>query len=126
MCGKSFGRGSSLARRSWGRVEARSYDPGRTRTCNPRLRGLMPYPLGHEANGETFAHVVTTRFHACQTIWRVCARRPRARLVCAVGAGARAHCCRWSPLTMAREQHLQCVPCTFTSAMCAMYTQITQ
>ena len=24
-------------------------DPGRTRTCNPRLRGPMPYPLGHGA-----------------------------------------------------------------------------
>ena len=24
-------------------------DPGRTRTCNPRLRRLMPYPLGHGA-----------------------------------------------------------------------------
>ena len=31
------------------------HDPGRTRTCNPRLRGPMPYPLGHgpptSANG---------------------------------------------------------------------------
>ena len=26
-----------------------SNDPGRTRTCNPRLRGPMPYPLGHGA-----------------------------------------------------------------------------
>ena len=25
------------------------YDPGRTRTYNPRLRGPMPYPLGHGA-----------------------------------------------------------------------------
>ena len=25
------------------------YDPGRTRTCNPRLRRPMPYPLGHGA-----------------------------------------------------------------------------
>ena len=24
-------------------------DPGRTRTCNPRLRRPMPYPLGHGA-----------------------------------------------------------------------------
>ena len=24
-------------------------DPGRTRTCNPRLRGPMPYPLGNGA-----------------------------------------------------------------------------
>ena len=28
---------------------AQAGDPGRTRTCNPRLRGPMPYPLGHEA-----------------------------------------------------------------------------
>ena len=27
------------------------HDPGRTRTCNPRLRGPMPYPLGHGAAG---------------------------------------------------------------------------
>ena len=26
-----------------------SNDPGRTRTCNPRLRRPMPYPLGHGA-----------------------------------------------------------------------------
>ena len=26
-----------------------NYDPGRTRTCNPRLRRPMPYPLGHGA-----------------------------------------------------------------------------
>jgi hypothetical protein len=25
------------------------HDPGRTRTCNPRLRRPMPYPLGHGA-----------------------------------------------------------------------------
>ena len=25
-------------------------DPGRTRTCNPRLRRPMPYPLGHGAS----------------------------------------------------------------------------
>jgi hypothetical protein len=29
-------------------------DLGRTRTCNPRLRGPMPYPLGHEANWNKF------------------------------------------------------------------------
>ena len=27
----------------------RENDPGRTRTCNPRLRRPMPYPLGHGA-----------------------------------------------------------------------------
>ena len=29
-------------------------DLGRTRTCNPRLRGPMPYPLGHEAAASFF------------------------------------------------------------------------
>jgi hypothetical protein len=24
-------------------------DPGRTRTCNPQIRSLVPYPLGHRA-----------------------------------------------------------------------------
>ena len=36
----------------------RNNDPGRTRTCNPRLRRPMPYPLGHGARyafGKTFA-----------------------------------------------------------------------
>jgi hypothetical protein len=46
-------RSSRDVRRSWlvSRVILHSniYDPGRTRTCNPRLRGLMPYPLGHGA-----------------------------------------------------------------------------
>ena len=30
------------------------HDPGRTRTCNPRLRRPMPYPLGHGANDSMF------------------------------------------------------------------------
>ena len=45
-------------------------DPGRTRTCNPRFRGPMPYPLGHGAsclkvrlnsqvNGSTHIHGAT-------------------------------------------------------------------
>ena len=25
------------------------YDRDRTRTCNPQIRSLMPYPLGHTA-----------------------------------------------------------------------------
>ncbi len=36
-----------------GRFEAqptkKNYDHGRTRTCNPQIRSLMPYPLGHAA-----------------------------------------------------------------------------
>ena len=39
-------------------------DPGRTRTCNPRLRGPMPYPLGHGATVDTHTgthtHLQTT------------------------------------------------------------------
>ena len=30
----------------------RRNDPGRARTCNPRPRRPMPYPLGHGANGQ--------------------------------------------------------------------------
>ena len=26
-------------------------DRDRTRTCNPQIRSLMPYPLGHTAEG---------------------------------------------------------------------------
>ena len=33
----------------WRRQPCHSTDPGRTRTFNPRLRGPMPYPLGHGA-----------------------------------------------------------------------------
>ena len=33
----------------WGLYSAFDNDPGRTRTCNPRLRRPMPYPLGHGA-----------------------------------------------------------------------------
>ena len=35
--------------RNEGKAEKRN-DPGRTRTCNPRLRRPMPYPLGHGAS----------------------------------------------------------------------------
>ena len=31
-------------------------DPGRTRTCNPRLRRPMPYPLGHGARQKLHKH----------------------------------------------------------------------
>ena len=37
--------------RASSRSRAQTDDPGRTRTCNPRLRRPMPYPLGHGANG---------------------------------------------------------------------------
>ena len=37
--------------RASSRSRAQTDDPGRTRTCNPRLRSPMPYPLGHGANG---------------------------------------------------------------------------
>ena len=30
------------------------FDLDRTRTCNPQIRSLMPYPLGHKAALETF------------------------------------------------------------------------
>ena len=43
--GKSF-LGSARLLLGW---LSNAIDPGRTRTCNPRLRGPMPYPLGHGA-----------------------------------------------------------------------------
>ena len=30
-------------------TEEKIFDPDRTRTCNPQIRSLMPYPLGHKA-----------------------------------------------------------------------------
>ena len=40
---------SSAAIRYSSGMESSGIDPGRTRTCNPRLRRPMPYPLGHGA-----------------------------------------------------------------------------
>ena len=40
-------------------------DLDRTRTCNPRLRGPMPYPLGHEAFGWFFWRTACRAWHAC-------------------------------------------------------------
>ena len=31
------------------KVNKKVFDRGRTRTCNPQRRKLMPYPLGHTA-----------------------------------------------------------------------------
>ena len=39
-------------------------DPGRTRTCNPRLRRPMPYPLGHGARCQMSAQC--TSYLICQ------------------------------------------------------------
>ena len=43
-------------------------DPGRTRTCNPRLRRPMPYPLGHGAKCimiKTYFQA-TSKKHSCR------------------------------------------------------------
>ena len=40
------------------------HDPGRTRTCNPRLRRPMPYPLGHGAD----AHFASERIVAAERL----------------------------------------------------------
>ena len=32
-----------------GHLNEKKFDPGRTRTCNPQIRNLIPYPLGHRA-----------------------------------------------------------------------------
>ena len=36
-------------------------EPGRTRTCNPRLRGPMPYPLGHGSTCQFVQRTSCTR-----------------------------------------------------------------
>ena len=46
-------------------LPSRSNDPGRTRTCNPRLRRPMPYPLGHRAS-ELF-HKMSMLGYPCNT-----------------------------------------------------------
>ena len=46
-------------------------DPGRTRTCNPRLRRPMPYPLGHGADGCMFRRLhkrLLARWKKCRTL----------------------------------------------------------
>ena len=39
----------------WGSKIWKVYERDRTRTCNPQIRSLMPYPLGHTA-ADTQAH----------------------------------------------------------------------
>ena len=42
------------------------HDPGRTRTCNPRLRRPMPYPLGHGAcSACSLNHILNTYALSC-------------------------------------------------------------
>ena len=41
-------------------------DPGRTRTCNPRLRRPMPYPLGH---GARCLHGACDAQYKMQIVW---------------------------------------------------------
>ena len=48
-------------------------DPGRTRTCNPRLRRPMPYPLGHGAS------CVQARFLFCNANQTMMTRAPEVR-----------------------------------------------
>jgi hypothetical protein len=43
-------------------------DPGRTRTCNPRLRRPMPYPLGHGA--WCSQSVASTAWKYPEGVWR--------------------------------------------------------
>ena len=41
--------------------EKDDYDRDRTRTCNPQIRSLMPYPLGHTAtfdDEDTVAQII--------------------------------------------------------------------
>ena len=54
-------------------AESMQNDPGRTRTCNPRLRRPMPYPLGHGANAQdgstSFQRSVCMRAATCCMFW---------------------------------------------------------
>jgi hypothetical protein len=50
-------------------------DPGRTRTCNPRLRRPMPYPLGHGADENAYGQCRTTRRKLFQRFVAPTARR---------------------------------------------------
>lgn len=47
----------NVARTCCGDVGDIKDDPGRTRTCNPRLRRPMPYPLGHGAKCQMIANI---------------------------------------------------------------------
>ena len=58
---RGFGLGQSLAILLFSDREKEDdasgvNDPGRTRTCNPRLRRPMPYPLGHGASCQIIAN----------------------------------------------------------------------
>ena len=47
----------------------RKSDPGRTRTCNPRLRRPMPYPLGHGAMWKPCAGSKIDDFGPSMGVW---------------------------------------------------------
>ena len=42
-------------------------DPGRTRTCNPRLRRPMPYPLGHGASCANLTYSTSIKLSSLST-----------------------------------------------------------
>jgi hypothetical protein len=52
-------------------------DPGRTRTCNPRLRKPMPYPVGHGANCVPKCTLPSSDSHTCSPQGRLLNRVPR-------------------------------------------------
>ena len=45
---KNSSQGSCLSRGAYSSKKV--FDRGRTRTCNPQIRSLVPYPLGHTAS----------------------------------------------------------------------------
>ena len=47
---------------------SKNIDRDRTRTCNPQIRSLMPYPLGHTAAGYKRT---TNEAYSCFTIFIV-------------------------------------------------------
>ena len=71
-------------------------DPGGTRTCNPRLRGSMPYPLGHGTNcvhqrhdyGPMWIYLNAPRIpqsHFLLKRWVLAVRCPVAWVPCCLG-----------------------------------------
>jgi hypothetical protein len=57
------------SRSSGTRSVDKNFDPGRTRTCNPQIRSLVPYPLGHKALASIdFVEYYYTFFYFYSTI----------------------------------------------------------
>ncbi len=66
-------------------IKKKFNDHGRTRTCNPQIRSLMPYPLGHAASDISYLIIILTVFFKsnCFTgCCRCCRCRRRRTCMC--------------------------------------------